>query len=1660
MKKIIGCLFFLVLSFAFLGISYAQDVTVNSNTTWQAGTYTYDNVLVTNGATLTFNGAVTLNARNITIDSTSSISADGKGYLGGYGAAGQGPGGGIMGYYGSGAGYGGKGGPSGAAAGATYGSAIKPVDLGSGGGYSRGSEYYHAGGGPGGGAIMLNIQNSLTLNGTISANGGDGLSSDWVVGGGGSGGSIYAVATNLIGSGIVSANGGRGTCAGGGGRIAVYYQSSAFSGRAEAKGGIGANPEWNGEDGTTAFIDQQNNILFIGNSFRFQENDSPFNFTRVILNNSKVTSQGSISLTTEQLLLNNSAITLNDTANLIVSNASAITNSSFSFTGAQSLKVPLVTLNNSTLLLSGKETLSLTNLTLNNNSTLTHSPQGKIDLSLVNLTLDATSFISTDSKGYPTQQGPGTGESNVHGRNGGGAGYGGKGGDGAIVGGWTARGGATYGIVAAPTDLGSGGGTIWHDLGGAGGGAVNLMIFDTFTLNGKITVNGEDGKTVTSSGETFSGGAGSAGSVYIIANRLSGAGSISANGGKGGGWGGGGGGGGRIAVYYKTSTLAGKVEAKGGTGCQNGEDGTIVFQPISLDTPITTFNILEKSSTISTSQETLITKQLNLNNLQISGDLTGTLSFTNLTLTTLSSGAFSGEGFMEAEFQTTLEGGSYQGNLQGVVYPVLSENKIYLKGSISGFLINGIAEGYLTESVPGSGAYDKLQATWKLNRLGTDTLSATLNLEGTISSQSSHTFTSGVYMYQADFEGDALGSYTGPLSAVLTYLSLTGENENKGKGFSIISYNSLLGQGEGFSYNKVLSEGIVEFNGLFRSPLLGRLSDTILDETKSPKTLSGTIERLDLGVIPAPDLKVNVWGPAMVSPGQTFDYIIELRNDGLKSAEKFAVVDELPWQAAHISNTGGGIYKDFSRRIIWNLDSLSAKSQRYLTVKSELEWELPNGMVFGNLVTLPKEDIAIKTDPTVKINYELINAAENHINANAVVSNQLNAIPLNIDLSVKSSNIKVEPNFEEIHELGNSTEYRGKFSVRDDRLFRGTYTVVEFLARQNVPSARGLLELLQVFEGTMESADGFAADQLTLIKLNSAGKISDGLYEHLSGANSNKLVFVPVLQLMERFRDYMTVNPAIVREVSAGIPEVLYQRNFDISVLAEYTHDTLKRDELLNKKTQAGVLSSVSYAVSSQPGLVAAARDPNELLVSPEGNVKPGDKLTYTINYENEGEGDAYGVYVTDTLLDNLDDTTLVVNNGGKYNSGTRTISWFIGELPSKQKGSLTFSVNVNKDAQDKAAVINFATVYFPSVPETTRTNGTVNRITTSVDNVAPITLLSAAPLANDAGWNKSDVTITLTATDSEGGSGVNEIHYKLAGAETREAAISGDATQISIITEGITTLTYWAIDNNGNSEMAKSLEIKLDKTPPVIIPQALPRPNSSGWNNSEVTVSFAATDSLSGVATVTQPQAITTEGANQGIGGETTDLADNKASTHVTLNIDKTLPQITLKLNPVSLSEKDKEEDKDEDKDDESEDIDTGAAKQGKGNWYQLLYSATDSLSGVKALKAGLVIISIKDYKIKLKPHRHLKIRIDQHKKELKIKAPNPQEILTQLQNGLLNLNSGQALQLKLRQGKPKWKIKQKEKGLEIQAPSILFKATASDYADNLAIKELEFNR
>lgn len=87
---------------------------------------------------------------------------------------------------------------------------------------------------------------------------------------------------------------------------------------------------------------------------------------------------------------------------------------------------------------------------------------------------------------------------------------------------------------------------------------------------------------------------------------------------------------------------------------------------------------------------------------------------------------------------------------------------------------------------------------------------------------------------------------------------------------------------------------------------------------------------------------------------------------------------------------------------------------------------------------------------------------------------------------------------------------------------------------------------------------------------------------------------------------------------------------------------------------------------------------------------------------------------------------------------------------------------------------------------------------------------------------------------------------------------------------------------------------------PPTITTIVTPAPNSNGWHNTNVTVSFACSGPL-GIASCSAPVTVTTEGRSQVITGTATDNAENTAAASVTLNIDKTAPVVTAAAAPAA---------------------------------------------------------------------------------------------------------------------------------------------------------------
>lgn len=600
---------------------------------------------------------VTLQANNITVHWDGEIEANGQGYPGGMGP-GKGDNSTGLNNAAGGAGYGGEGGDGegGTSGGNGYGSIYAPTMLGSGGG-NFGNDV----GASGGGAIKLEVANAMLLDGQISAN--SGYVERYTGGGGGSGGSIWILANSLAGVGRIEAEGEDGTIYapdsgpgyragnGAGGRVTIdvpvegntFLETGAIYPSGTGNNGVSISSA----DGTVYWV-REDKLSVSGGCSNGKDTileEGDYNFDEI-----EVTYLASARIVGvhSSLTVGNTIFTGNGTGRLAVE-GTILAPTDFTFSGG----VTLVLLNelqgaeNITLQGGGGLELpaearpggafSLGNITVANggrlhlasfdNGDMDFTNDYGVTLQVNNLTVEAGGVVEADGEGYPGGMGPGKG-ANASGQyyeQAGGGGYGGAGGTGA----GDNVGGISYGIedIYTPTLLGSGGGNITnYARGGAGGGAFKLEVENALILNGVISSNGKDGNI-----DTGASGAGSGGSIWIVAPSVTGSGAIQANGGSGKlylyywwnnypfGYSGCGGGG-RIAVDTQVLDPAINVSAQGGSGPYYGGIGTVflgVADPAKSQVEITpSANVTADGNAIATLKVTL----LDTHNIPIIGE--------------------------------------------------------------------------------------------------------------------------------------------------------------------------------------------------------------------------------------------------------------------------------------------------------------------------------------------------------------------------------------------------------------------------------------------------------------------------------------------------------------------------------------------------------------------------------------------------------------------------------------------------------------------------------------------------------------------------------------------------------------------------------------------------------------------------------------------------------------------------------------------------------------------------------------------------------------------------------------------------------------------------------------------------------------------------------
>ncbi|HTY90368.1 MAG TPA: S8 family serine peptidase [Methanocella sp.] len=172
-----------------------------------------------------------------------------------------------------------------------------------------------------------------------------------------------------------------------------------------------------------------------------------------------------------------------------------------------------------------------------------------------------------------------------------------------------------------------------------------------------------------------------------------------------------------------------------------------------------------------------------------------------------------------------------------------------------------------------------------------------------------------------------------------------------------------------------------------------------------------------------------------------------------------------------------------------------------------------------------------------------------------------------------------------------------------------------------------------------------------------------------------------------------------------------------------------------------------------------------------------------------------------------------------------------------------------------------------------------------SNDKTPPSTSYAISPASPNGnnGWYNSNVTVQLSSSDT-GGSTVDHICYSLNDGDTVQVA--GSTATINITSDGKTTVKYWAVDGEGNTEAAKALPtISVDKTCPVIT--YLGRtPADKTWINKSVTMTFNNFDPTSGVSASTITKTVPSPVPGDWNNGSVTVTAQDKAGNTQTLTV------------------------------------------------------------------------------------------------------------------------------------------------------------------------------
>ncbi len=227
--------------------------------------------------------------------------------------------------------------------------------------------------------------------------------------------------------------------------------------------------------------------------------------------------------------------------------------------------------------------------------------------------------------------------------------------------------------------------------------------------------------------------------------------------------------------------------------------------------------------------------------------------------------------------------------------------------------------------------------------------------------------------------------------------------------------------------------------------------------------------------------------------------------------------------------------------------------------------------------------------------------------------------------------------------------------------------------------------------------------------------------------------------------------------------------------------------------------------------------------------------------------------------------------------NNTNVIVHFIGDDALSGIATVTPDVTITSEGTNRSAT-GTATDKAGNKSDSIKVGGI------NIDKTAPKVTGSPDRPAIYNGWYNGPVTISWTATDS-----LSKVNTTNTGNDLSPDTVSNEGMQIA------TATAYDYADNRGTGTYA----VKIDQSGPTVTGSPDQPANINGWYNGPVTISWAATDTLSGVNYANPgnnlvPDTLSAEGSGQTATAKAYDYVNNMGTGTYTVNIDKTAPTIS----------------------------------------------------------------------------------------------------------------------------------------------------------------------